>query len=65
MRVTWSVEPPAAQGTMRLIGRVGFHCCAWPVPATVMPMATATRVFRNVRVFMSVVLRSGGWLGRG
>src|SRR5437870_13778981 len=25
-RVTWSVEPPAAHGTMRLIGRVGFHC---------------------------------------
>jgi hypothetical protein len=26
MRVTWSVEPPAAHGTIRLIGLVGFHC---------------------------------------
>ena len=24
-RVIWSVEPPAAQGTIRLIGRVGFQ----------------------------------------
>src|SRR5690606_32770749 len=24
-RVTWSVEPPAAQGTMIVIGFVGFH----------------------------------------
>src|SRR5262245_25362607 len=28
-RVTWSVAPPAAHGTMMLIGFVGFHCaCA-------------------------------------
>jgi hypothetical protein len=26
--VTWSVEPPAAQGTIRLIGRVGFQSAA-------------------------------------
>src|SRR5690606_37981907 len=27
-RVTWSVEPPAPQGTIRLIGRSGFHSWA-------------------------------------
>ncbi len=27
-RVTWSVEPPAAQGTMMVTGREGFHSCA-------------------------------------
>ena len=37
-RVTWSVEPPAAHGTIRLIGRVGFHSAA---DADVAP-ATAT-----------------------
>jgi len=29
IRVTWSVEPPAPQGTMTVIGFVGFQ----PVPA--------------------------------
>jgi hypothetical protein len=24
-RVTWSVAPPAAQGTMMVMGRSGFH----------------------------------------
>ena len=44
-RVTWSVEPPAAHGTMIVMGFVGFHCCAdaavtarqreqWRFPAT-------------------------------
>jgi hypothetical protein len=27
-RVTWSVDPPAAHGTMRLTGRSGFHSSA-------------------------------------
>ncbi len=27
-RVTWSVEPPAAQGTMIVMGFSGFHCAA-------------------------------------
>src|SRR6478735_6372697 len=27
-RVIWSVEPPAAQGTIRLIGRTGFQSAA-------------------------------------
>ena len=30
-RVTWSVEPPAAQGTMMVMGLLGCHC-AWPRP---------------------------------
>jgi hypothetical protein len=31
-RVTWSVEPPAAQGTMMVIGLFGCHW-AWAAPA--------------------------------
>ena len=34
-RVTWSVDPPAAHGTMIVIGFVGFHCCADAAGATV------------------------------
>ena len=33
-RVTWSVEPPAAHGTMMVIGLVGFHCWAAAGAAT-------------------------------
>src|ERR1700752_1712269 len=29
MRVTWSVEPPAAHGTMIVTGFEGFQLCAW------------------------------------
>jgi hypothetical protein len=58
-RVTWSVDPPAAQGTIRLIGRVGFHCCAWAAPVSVRPMAQAIRVLKKRRVDMSIFLGRG------
>jgi hypothetical protein len=46
------VEPPAAHGTIRLIGLVGFHCWAWAVPASASAAAVANRVFKKVRVCM-------------
>jgi hypothetical protein len=43
-RVIWSVEPPAAHGTIRLIGRVGFQFWASaPLLATARIAARATR----------------------
>ena len=43
-RVTWSVKPPAAQGTMMVIGFVGFHCCADAAAATVSATTAAIPV---------------------
>jgi len=39
-RITWSVEPPAAQGTMMLIGRSGFQSAS-AGPARAAPAARA------------------------
>src|SRR5439155_21050322 len=50
-RVTWSVEPPAAQGTIRLIGRTGFQFCAAPGPA-IASVSTATVAQRKKRFCM-------------
>src|SRR5258706_7844784 len=45
-RVTWSVAPPAAQGTMMLIGFVGFHCaCAEHATASAAAVTTAFTAF--------------------
>ena len=40
-------EPPAAQGTIRLIGRVGFHAapCAEPCAGTVLQECTSFHVY--------------------
>src|SRR5688572_16640045 len=40
MRVTWSVEPPAAHGTMIVTGFEGFQFCAWAAVATAAAMNT-------------------------
>ena len=55
MRVTWSVEPPAAHGTMIVIGREGFQlACACTVSGTAsvanaaMPAATRLRLLRSM-----------------
>ena len=53
-RVTWSVEPPAAQGTMMVIGLVGFHCCAEAAGATVSARSAAIPVTNNVRLLRSM-----------
>ena len=45
-RVTWSVEPPADQGTMMVIGFDGFHCAAAANEARASAAATATRTKR-------------------
>src|SRR5688572_11571374 len=47
MRVTWSVEPPAAQGTMIVTGLEGFQFCAWT------PVAASTAIKTNKARFMS------------
>src|SRR5262245_15125198 len=47
-RVTWSVEPPAAHGTMMVIGFVGFHCAAAPNDTAASTAAAATRAKRLV-----------------
>ncbi len=54
-RVTWSVEPPAAQGTIRLMGLLGFHC-AWAVALNASTAAPARVVVRNLRLFMGCLL---------
>src|SRR5580704_5118103 len=57
-RVIWSVEPPAAHGTIRLIGRVGFQSAAAagkankPQPAA--NRTTTTRRFLTHHSMMSV-----------
>jgi hypothetical protein len=52
-RVTWSVEPPAAQGTIRLIGLVGFQFWACAAPASANANAAAAQRVRKVRACMS------------
>jgi len=39
-RATWSVDPPAPQGTMMLIGFVGCHCAKAGATARATPIAT-------------------------
>src|SRR4051794_1591727 len=43
-RVIWSVEPPAAQGTIRLIGRAGFQSAAAGTDRNAAPIAQNTAV---------------------
>src|SRR5258706_10381838 len=53
-RVTWSVAPPAAQGTMMLIGLDGFHCaCAENAAASA---AAATSNLHAYMAFLPVYL---------
>src|SRR5258708_33228401 len=53
-RVTWSVAPPAAQGTMMLIGLDGFHCaCAENAAASA---ASATSNLHSCMAFLPVYL---------
>src|SRR6185295_737103 len=52
-RVTWSVEPPAAQGTIRLIGRVGFHCAAALPAVAARRAATRTVWIEGLRLMVS------------
>ena len=53
-RVTWSVEPPAAHGTMMVIGFVGFQvaCAEAGAAASASAAASAARQAR----------RAGAWL---
>jgi hypothetical protein len=45
--VIWSVEPPAAQGTIKLMGRTGFQSAARAGEANKpQPTATATTATR-------------------
>ena len=63
-RVTWSVEPPAAHGTMIVMGFVGFHCCAVAAGAIASIRAVAIPVTINVRLLRSMTLllaRRCGW----
>jgi hypothetical protein len=52
-RVTWSVEPPADQGTMMVIGLSGFHSAAVAAPASAMPSIVATAVIAILRMISS------------
>src|ERR1700742_3763220 len=47
MRVTWSVDPPAAQGTIRLIGRTGFQSAAPAAPGSATSEAASNRAARR------------------
>ena len=48
-RVTWSVEPPAAHGTMRLMGRVGLQpACARTMAGVVRRPRLAPSTVRRV-----------------
>jgi hypothetical protein len=40
-RVTWSVEPPAAHGTMIVMGLSGFHCAAAGTATAIASPATS------------------------
>jgi hypothetical protein len=51
--VTWSVEPPGAQGTISVIGRVGFHCARAGVAAD-KARAMARTVRRAIKGFTFV-----------
>src|SRR5258708_24848517 len=68
-RVIWSVEPPAAQGTIRLIGRVGFQSAAAAGNASsAAPRAPSRTDFRKVanvtRHPPSCLVHSGGLYGQ-
>src|SRR5262245_28221107 len=56
MRVTWSVEPPAAHGTMTVIGFVGFHCAAAPHETATSATTAATRTKRRARCIVFLLL---------
>ncbi len=51
-RVTWSVEPPAAQGTMMVMGRSGFHCWASTGPPSAASAAAKAMLRIKVRFCM-------------
>jgi hypothetical protein len=54
--VTWSVDPPAAQGTITVIGRLGFQSCA-KLTVDIAIVATANeRHFKAKRFFISNLL---------
>src|SRR5262245_9964457 len=62
-RVTWSVAPPAAHGTMMLMGLFGFHCaCAEAARASA---AAATAVFSILMSVSLVLLRQVSQHERG
>ena len=52
--VTITVDPPAAHGTMMVIGFVGFHCCADAAGATANDSTAAIPVTSNVRLLRSI-----------
>ncbi len=54
-RVTWSVDPPAPQGTIMLIGASGFQSCAEADPASASPDSVPSRI---PRALSEVILSS-------
>ena len=55
-RVTWSVEPPAAQGTMTVMGRLGFQSCAKLMLEIANEAMATERHFTANRFFISSLL---------